>query len=63
MCIVVRGFAANCAIICYPVNVLSKELLKCAKKAAVPNQSDIKTLETVVALVEVSLVMVTVYTW
>ena len=30
-----------------------KELLKCSKKAAVPNQADIKSLETVVALVEV----------
>ena len=46
-----------------PVNILSKELLKCAKKAAVPNQGDIKSLETVVALVEVSLVLVTVCTW
>ena len=36
--------------------VLSQELLKCAKKAAVPNQGDIKTLETVVGLVEVSFV-------
>ena len=33
-----------------------KELLKCAKKAAVPNQADIKSLETANALVEVGLV-------
>ena len=32
-----------------------KELLKCAKKSAIPNQVDIKNLEMVVGLVEVSL--------
>lgn len=31
----------------------AKELLKCSKKTAVSNQADIKSLETVVALVEV----------
>lgn len=34
----------------YPL--LTKELLKCAKKATVPNQADIKSLETVIAKVE-----------
>lgn len=38
----------------YNHNFYPKELLKCSKKAAVPNQADVKSLEIVVALVEVS---------
>lgn len=36
----------------------NQELLKCTKKATVPNQADIKSLETVIALVEVSFICV-----